>query len=71
METLLIEIDNSKHDFFVNLLKEFSFIKNIKTIENEENEELFMAIQESENDINSKNLTSQSDLKKEVFTWKK
>ncbi len=74
METLIIEIENSKHEFFFNLLKEFSFIKNIKTIENDENDEnqeLFSAVQESENDITSNKITSQEELKKEVLTWKK
>jgi len=67
METFLIEIDQSKHDFFINLMNEFTFIKRIETLEPENMPEIYAAIEESEKDIETGNFISQSDIKSEYL----
>lgn len=69
METLIIDIENSKRDFLIEILKEFSFVINIEKIEN--NEELIYAVEESEEDIKLGNTISHEELKKQIQTWKK
>jgi len=71
METLLIEIENSKREFLINLLKEFSFVKSIEMIENDNIEELFKSISESEDDILQGDFISHEELKNKIQAWRK
>jgi len=73
METFYIQIPSGKRDFFLNLMKELSFVK-ISESEQEiltSDLDYINAILESEEDIEQGQIITHTELKKEVQLWLK
>ena len=71
MDTLMIKIQPEKKDFFLALLKEFSFVVVEESFTTEEEKYYIEAVDESEEDIKSGRVIAHEDLKKEIHTWRK
>ncbi len=66
---ILINAELSKQDFLINLMKEFTFVKDIKIIN--ETGKYEKAIKQSEKDFSEGNSFTQNELEKEISSWRK
>ena len=71
METLLVHFEPGKKDLLFAILKELSFVGEIELIDEDLREVYSKGIHESENDVAQNRLISQSELSKEINSWRK
>jgi len=71
METILIQIESSKRELFFSLMREFSFVKKIETIDDIFLKQFYQAIEESEEDIKNGDLVLHSDMENLISLWRK
>jgi len=71
MDTVILKIDSNKKDFFLNLMHEFSFIKDVETVSESESEQYRLAVEQSEQDFKDGNFKTHNDLKAEIVSWRR
>ena len=70
METVILKIDSHKKEFFLSLMEEFSFIKDIKMVSETESEYYQAAIALSEQDFKTGNFKTHDTVKNTIAAWR-